>query len=120
MQAAGRQDHRLASGGIGLKILIVGISYEPELAGIGPCTSGVAKGFASKGHGVTVMTGVPHYPQWKRLPHGRNESHGNPAIYRYNHFIPRRHHVISRSLYELTWFLSALRALFRVDADVVV
>jgi len=103
-----------------VRVLMFGINYEPELAGIAPYTTGLAKHFASEGHAVTVITGVPHYPQWKRLPYKKGSREDNPRVRRYQHFIPKRPRAFGRSLYEVTWLMSASRALPRAKSDVVV
>ncbi|MBD0321819.1 MAG: glycosyltransferase WbuB, partial [Aldersonia sp.] len=49
-----------------MRVKIVGINYAPETTGIAPYTSGLADGLAARGHRVEVLTGQPHYPQWRR------------------------------------------------------
>ena len=48
-----------------MRVLIVGINYSPELTGIGPYTAGLAEHLAARGDEVTVITGLPHYPDWR-------------------------------------------------------
>lgn len=48
-----------------MRILMVGINYAPEVTGIAPYTTGLAEGLADRGHEVHVLTGLPHYPEWK-------------------------------------------------------
>ena len=48
-----------------MRVLIIGINYSPELTGIGPYTAGLAEHLASRGDDVTVITGLPHYPDWR-------------------------------------------------------
>ena len=49
----------------GLRVLIVGINYRPERTAVGPYTAGLAESLASRGDVVTVITGLPHYPEWR-------------------------------------------------------
>jgi hypothetical protein len=51
--------------GAGLRVLIIGINYRPEVTGIGPYTAGLAEHLAARGDDVTVITGLPHYPAWR-------------------------------------------------------
>ena len=48
-----------------LRVLVLGLNYAPEPTGIAPYTSGLAEGLAARGHQVRVLTGLPHYPQWR-------------------------------------------------------
>jgi colanic acid biosynthesis glycosyl transferase WcaI len=70
---------------------------------------------------VTVVTGVPHYPQWKRAPFDPSGAFlENPTVLRYKHFVPTRAHALGRCLYEVTWLLSAGRALPTAKSDVAI
>src|SRR5438105_15592909 len=93
-----------------VSILLIGINYAPELTGIGPYTTGLAEHFAGQGHSVRVITGVPHYPAWRR---GRAPAKGpsNPRISRQWHFVPRKPTAIGRMLYEASFLISGARAL---------
>ena len=105
---------------LGPGILIFGINYAPELAGIAPYTTGLAEHFASEGHHVEVITGIPHYPQWQPQAANGSINGANPTVRRYGHYVPRRANAIGRAAYETTWLLSAARSLRRVRADVVI
>jgi len=48
-----------------MRILIVGLHYAPEVTGNAPYTSSLARGLSKRGHDVRVITGYPHYPDWK-------------------------------------------------------
>ncbi len=102
-----------------VSILLIGINYAPELTGIGPYTTGLADHFARQGHSVRVITGVPHYPEWRR---GRAPSNGspNPRVSRQWHFIPRRPTAFGRMLYETSWLISGSRALAVMRPQVVI
>jgi hypothetical protein len=47
-----------------LNFVIVGINYAPEITGCAPYNTDLAEKLASAGHKVTVITGLPHYPEW--------------------------------------------------------
>lgn len=90
------------------KILVVGINYAPEHAGIGPYTSAAAEHLASLGHEVTVLAGVPHYPGWAVSPQHRwrlktTEVRRAVTVHRLRHFVPRSQDVLRRALYELSF-----------------
>lgn len=46
------------------RILVIGMNYAPELAGVGRYTGDLAAELAKRGHDVTVITTPPHYPGW--------------------------------------------------------
>ncbi len=48
-----------------MRLLIHGVNYAPELAGIGKYTGDLGAYLASRGHQVTVLTAPPYYPQWR-------------------------------------------------------
>jgi colanic acid biosynthesis glycosyl transferase WcaI len=115
-----RQDPITKENGSALKILIFGINYAPELAGIAPYTTGLAEHFANQGHHVEVVTGIPHYPEWRPQSVSGSSRGSNPTVHRYWHHVPRRATAGGRALYELSWLVSAGRALRRPKADVVI
>jgi colanic acid biosynthesis glycosyl transferase WcaI len=47
------------------RILIYGMNYAPELAGVGRYSGDIGAYLAACGHEVTVVTTPPHYPGWK-------------------------------------------------------
>ena len=52
-----------------MRILIHGINFHPEAAGVGKYTGEMANWLAAGGHEVRVVTAPPHFPQW-RVPPG--------------------------------------------------
>ena len=76
----------------GLDVTLVGLNYLPEPTGIAPYTTGVARGLAARGHRVHVVTGMPHYPAWRRDPDYpgvvRRESDGDVEVTRVWHPVP--------------------------------
>jgi glycosyltransferase involved in cell wall biosynthesis len=75
-----------------LRVLILGLNYAPEPAGVAPYTTGLAEGLAARGHRVRVLTGLPHYPQWAITPgyeNGRVVAAGDgPAVTHLVHHVP--------------------------------
>lgn len=77
-----------------MRILIIGLNYAPEPTGNAPYTTALARGLAERGHRVTVVTGYPHYPEW-RIPeqykgHSRIEELDGVTVHRLRHMVPRR------------------------------
>ena len=76
-----------------LRITILGLNYAPEPTGIAPYTTRLAELLAAEGHDVSVLTGYPHYPEWK-LAQGyvgwsRTEVVNGVKLKRLRHFVPR-------------------------------
>jgi putative colanic acid biosynthesis glycosyltransferase WcaI len=102
------------------RIVIFGINYAPELTGIAPYTTELAEHYAAQGHAVRVVTGVPHYPQWRRLAVPATNGVSNPSVVRYRHFVPSHANALGRMTYEITWFASASRSLASPGVDAVI
>ena len=51
-----------------MRILIHGINFHPEAAGVGKYTGEMANWLAAGGHDVHVVTAPPYFPQWRVLP----------------------------------------------------
>jgi colanic acid biosynthesis glycosyl transferase WcaI len=93
-------------------VAILGINYAPEPTGIAPYTSGLAVGLAKRGHDVQVLTGYPHYPQWKRdeatAGFRSDEEVDGVRVRRFNHHVPRQQSWPGRAAMELTFGLQLL------------
>ncbi len=108
----------------GLRILVVGINYSPEHAGIAPYTTQACEYLHAKGADVVVLTGVPHYPQWttpstykRRLR--VDQVHGGVEVRRLRHFVPAEQTVVKRTAYEFTFGLHVLLSRLPWHPDVV-
>ena len=78
-----------------MKITVVGINYFPEVTGIAPYTTGMAEGLAAHGHDVEVITGLPHYPEWRiydgyRSQQSYCETANGVTIRRLRHYVPEK------------------------------
>lgn len=75
-----------------LHVLVIGMHYAPESTGNAPYTTGMVHGLAAAGHHVRVVTGYPHYPQWRVAEgyHGlrMSELDGDVPITRVRHPVP--------------------------------
>jgi glycosyltransferase involved in cell wall biosynthesis len=107
-----------------LQVLITSTYYWPEIAGNAPFVTGVAEGLAERGHGVTVATGFPHYPMWRRQGGpslARTATRRGVRIRRRWHYIPKTHSAAHRAVYEGSLFAGGLTALWlRWRPDVIV
>ena len=91
---------------------ILGINYAPEPTGIAPYTTGLAAGLAKRGHDVQVLTGYPHYPQWKRDAASSgfrsDEEIDGVRVRRLSHHVPQDLSWVGRAAMELTFGLQLL------------
>lgn len=67
------------------RVLVYGMNYAPEMAGVGRYTGEIAQHLAISGGDVTVVTTPPHYPGWKVLPgysnrYSRTIENGIPVV----------------------------------------
>lgn len=92
----------------GRRILVVGINYAPEQAGIAPYTTQVCVHLQALGAMVQVFTGLPHYPNW-RVPRKYrrgmrfDEICDDVAVRRIRHYVPAKQTAVRRALYELSF-----------------
>jgi colanic acid biosynthesis glycosyl transferase WcaI len=95
------------------RLLIVSINYAPEATGIGPYVAGAARALAASGHEVHVLTGLPHYPEWRVRRGTRrslrwHEMDGTVTVHRRAHYVPARQSALRRAAYEGTFLLQAM------------
>lgn len=92
-----------------LRITILGLNYVPEPTGNAPYTASLAEGLAAAGHAVQVVTGYPHYPEWKPRDGysgwSRKEFANGVNVLRLRHHIPRNPNALSRMHMELSFGL---------------
>jgi colanic acid biosynthesis glycosyl transferase WcaI len=96
-----------------MRLLVLGINYWPEETGIAVFTTGRCEYLAAQGHAVTMVTGLPYYPQWRvhdgyrgRL-FAREVRHA-VTILRCHLYVPRRVTTIRRVLHEASFLTSSL------------
>jgi len=116
----------------GKHTLVVGINYAPEPTGIAPYTTGMAEHLAEHAGSVTVLTGVPHYPNWSRDPiyrwifrtreQVRPTNDSGLVIRRLRHYVPSTQTALTRAGYEASFMLNAwsTRAEHRPDLVIAV
>lgn len=108
-----------------MRILITGINYAPEATGIAPYTAGLAEHLSARGHQVTVVTGLPSYPQWRVHDGYRGRIAGRETlagvdVRRRWHYVPREQSAGRRALYEASFLATGLSALALSRPDAVV
>ncbi|OBB84482.1 WcaI family glycosyltransferase [Mycolicibacterium peregrinum] len=107
-----------------MRVTIIGINYAPEVTGIAPYTTGIAEGLAERGHDVTVITGLPHYPQWRVAQEYQGvrrctEVVRGVTVHRVGHYVPDEHSALGRIRMEAS-FGSAVASHKWDDPDVVI
>lgn len=107
-----------------MRLLAVGINYEPEETGIAPYTTGLVRHLADRGHEVTVVTGLPSYPRWRveKGYRGRiasRERRGGVDVHRRWHYVPRRQSAVRRIAYEASFAAAGAWAPRQRPPDVV-
>ena len=109
-----------------MRIKIVTISYYPDLIGIAPLADDLSRGLLERGHQVSVIAGLPHYPSWevpkeyKRHPFRREVRHGGVIVWRSYLHASKRATVLARSIFYGSFTASAAFNLMRSGpADVV-
>lgn len=102
----------------GMRVLIIGLNYRPELTAIGPYTAGLAEHLVSRGDQVTVVAGLPHCDDARIAPGTsralvREETIEGVTVIRAGHYVPAVQSAIRRALFEgtfgMTGFLASLR-----------
>ncbi len=61
----GRPGQHDGFGGLIKKVVIYGINYAPEVAGVGRYSGEIGADLVARGHTVSVVTAPPHYPSWR-------------------------------------------------------
>jgi len=96
-----------------VRILVYGINFAPELAGIGKYTGEMCEWLTRRGHEVRVVTAPPYYPDWRvRTGYSgwryRAETVGGARAYRCPVWVPRRPGGLRRLLHLASFALSSL------------
>jgi glycosyltransferase involved in cell wall biosynthesis len=107
-----------------MRLLITGVNYAPEETGIAPYTTGLAEHLVRRGHQVSVVTGVPSYPQWRVYPEYRRlflarELRQGVEVRRVRNYVPRRQSTLQRGLYEASFLVGGLTRLSTDRPDAV-
>ena len=106
-----------------MRLLVISINYAPEIAGSAPYTTGVSEHMAALGHEVHVLTGLPHYPSWRRGPEdgiGGVEIRNGVRIYRRWHYVPPSQSAVQRAFYEGTFLSTGAFFPRKLNPDAIV
>ncbi len=63
-----------------MRVVVIGINYPPEVAGIAPQTAALCSHLAARGDDVYMLTAKPHYPTWRVFPDHRQSGFNLEAI----------------------------------------
>jgi colanic acid biosynthesis glycosyl transferase WcaI len=105
-----------------MRATLICLHYPPEPSGNAPYSGALAEGLAARGLDVQVVTGLPHYPQWRvydGFEKGGTEFRNGVPVTRRRHPVPTNPRLISRLGMELAFGLRALTANWH-KPDVVV
>ncbi|WP_448221779.1 glycosyltransferase family 4 protein [Gordonia iterans] len=102
------------------KVDLVAINYAPEVTGIGPYVTDAARWLVRAGWDVRVITGFPHYPQWRQTSDEPTRSTMDGVdVVRVRHRIPADPSISGRFAMEASFARGVLRAGLRPGAVVV-
>jgi len=95
-----------------VKILVSSINFYPDHSGIALYSTDLPVYFAESGHEVTVVTGFPYYPNWKKRPEdGRKlfstDEYRNVKVLRGYLYVPEAASTLKRMLHEASFSLFA-------------
>src|SRR5579883_2320690 len=107
-----------------MKVNVWGINYAPELTGIGVYNTDLCEFLSQAGDQVTVVTGFPYYPIWKKFHKDsftiyHSERLNGVLLQRCWLFVPSNPTVIFRILHEASFVITSfLRQLCLPRADI--
>ena len=109
-----------------MRIIVWGINYAPEFAGIAPHNVALCEFLHARGDDISMVTSFPYYPSWEKQPGDRGRLYrtdriNGVSVHRSWHFVPRRVSPLKRIFHEGSFiFTSTLRVLSLPRADVYV
>jgi colanic acid biosynthesis glycosyl transferase WcaI len=105
-----------------MRVNLICLNYPPEPTGVAVYTGALAEGLEERGAEVRVITGVPHYPQWRVYDGYGNsctEVRDGLTISRRRHPVPATPRVVNRLAMELAFGFNAVIARWE-EPDIVV
>jgi colanic acid biosynthesis glycosyl transferase WcaI len=109
-----------------MRVIVWGINYAPEFAGIAPHNVALCEFLDAEGHDAEMVTTFAYYPTWQKSAEDRGRLYRTDLVnripvHRCWHFVPARVSALKRILHEGSFvFTSTLRALFLSAPDVYV
>lgn len=115
----------------GLTVCLVACHFHPETSGSGPYNALLADALSEAGATIKVITGVPHYPQWRVMDrryrtglYWRTDPHARPSggvtITRVRHAVPRNPGVPGRLRQEASFAAMSAPVVAATRADVII
>ncbi len=116
----------------GLQVCVVACHFRPESSGSAPYNSLLVDTLADAGAAVKVVTGVPHYPEWRvvdpqyqtglrwRESPTRATDTGSVDIVRLRHAVPRNPSLVGRMRLEMSFAALSAPAVIATRADIVI
>lgn len=106
-------------------VQIYGMDYWPDATGIAPYTTGLAESLAARGASVSVVAGMPYYPEWTvRTGYGRRfrrtDQHNGVTVHRIRQYIPPQQSAFRRAAFETTFLVGAMMPSRRRRPDIVI
>lgn len=107
-----------------MRVIVWGINYAPEVAGIAPHNVALCEFLQRSGHDVEMVSTFAYYPAWRKSAEDRNllyrtDQINGVRVHRCWHFVPRQVSAWKRIVHEATFVLtSTLRVLSLRRADV--
>jgi colanic acid biosynthesis glycosyl transferase WcaI len=103
---------------MGIKILLYGINFSPELIGIGKYTGEMGAWLAAQGHEVRVVTAPPYYPAWAvgqgySSRRWQRETFRGMQVWRCPLWVPSQPGGLKRVLHLATFAVTSLPVLLR-------
>ena len=125
-------DSRIAGSLSGLVICVVACNFRPDVSGMAPYNSLLVDALAEAGATVKVVTGVPHYPQWRvvdpqyrfglswRETPAAAANRGSVSVLRLRHAVPRTPDLIGRLRLEASFAMLSIPVVAAARADMVI
>ncbi|WP_222262187.1 glycosyltransferase family 4 protein [Modestobacter marinus] len=101
-----------------MKILFLGVQFEPEVTGAAPLNTDLCRYLQEQGHEVTAVVGFPSYPQWEVYEGYRGrwyaeEDHDGVRVLRVWQYVPRTPTAVRRILFDTTVAITSVLAALR-------
>jgi colanic acid biosynthesis glycosyl transferase WcaI len=109
-----------------MRIVVWGINYSPEVAGIAPFNRGMCRFLAGRGHQVSMVSSFAYYPAWRKMAGDRYRLFRTDVldeipVHRCWHYVPARATALQRILHEFSFgAISFLRVLSLPRADLYI
>lgn len=107
-----------------MKILLFTANYAPEKTGIGVISENCANFLKELGHEVSVITAMPHYPEWEIHSKYKGkifstEKINGITVHRVWLYVPKVASTVNRLLHELSFAALSLFRSLTIDCDLI-